>query len=253
MKLLVLSDLHLGHRSSRAERALLPLSRLAKQFDRVIVGGDAIESCGPEAVSSTASDWLARLNEALCAGKDGPLYLTGNHDPEISGDHYAYFEEPGLLAFHGDLVLQRSAPWIAQERILEERVQQALDRCEAKPGFDERVGLFRRTQIQYLRDYPLDLAHSGPLRYVGGHFFPPTRIFSVLHYWWKCPDRAAAFASDFEKPVKHVVFGHSHRAGHWRRKGFGLYNTGSFMPLSRPHAVVVNGARVEFTPLAEML
>lgn len=253
MKLLLLSDLHMGHRSSRAPGALDSLSRLAAHFDRVIVNGDALETCVARYDEDRVKAYQDRLKQALVGNEGPPQFITGNHDPDISSTHYLYIEEAQLLIFHGDFMGKRTAPWIQQERILEERLEKAFSVLDRPPTFDERVHLYRETQIQYLREYPLDLARPGALWYVASHLVPPTGVLAVLQYWRKSPDRIAVFASSFGKPVKHVVFGHTHRAGVWSRSGMTLYNTGSFMPLSRPHVVIVESTKVTFASLSEAM
>ena len=99
----------------------------------------------------------------------------------------------------------------------------------------------------------MDLSRGGTFRYVVGHLLPPTCLIAVLLYVLNGPRRVAAFASSFEKPVKHVAFGHTHRAGAWLRDGVHYYNTGSFMPLSRAHVISVKGEQVRFAALGEAL
>jgi hypothetical protein len=63
----------------------------------------------------------------------------------------------------------------------------------------------------------------------------------------------ARLAQTFDRPVKTTVVGHSHRGGEWSRFGVRVLNTGSFMPLSKPLAVIADGPHVSIQPLLPLL
>lgn len=252
MKTLILSDLHLGHRGSRAEASLDRLARVCAGFDRVIVGGDALDQFETPEELEPRRPQLECLRRVLQCRAGPPEFVTGNHDPAISDLHYAYLEEPGLLVCHGDYMLDRAAPWVSRDAIQEARFRAAVARLSKPLGFIERATLFRRVQIEVLREFSLGPRRHPGYLYVLKQLLPPTRALVLAHYMWHAPARMAKLAASFPRPVRHAVFGHSHRAGHWRLDGREIYNTGSFMPLSAPYAVVAEDDRVRYLPLAEL-
>jgi hypothetical protein len=82
--------------------------------------------------------------------------------------------------------------------------------------------------------------------------FPPTRGWRVWRYIQEAPLRAAAAARAFPRPVRHVAVGHTHCPGCWEISGVRVYNLGGFVPLTRPCALVVDGAEVLWKPLREL-
>ena len=95
--------------------------------------------------------------------------------------------------------------------------------------------------------------HENWFSYCWRQLSSPWRVLTILRYWQSAPFCVVVRARDFGRPVAHVAFGHTHRAGTWRRDGIAIYNTGSLMPFSQPYAIVVEGARVEWRPLEELL
>ncbi|MCK6473711.1 MAG: metallophosphoesterase [Planctomycetes bacterium] len=260
-KTLILSDLHLGHRASRAPRFLATLSRAAAGFDRVIVNGDAVDEYETHAPTEDARRLHAELTDILTCRGGAPEFLTGNHDPAISAQHHAYLEEPGLLVFHGDYANDRAVPWDERESGFAARYRAALE-SEASEGagngngggaldFAQRAALFRRVQVEFFAEHPEDRGESG-LVYLLRHVLPPSRVWLVWRYVQGAPEMVARAAREFPKPVKAVAFGHIHRAGRWAFDGVTVYNTGSYMPFSKPGALVVEGERVTAVPAAQL-
>jgi len=252
-KTLILSDLHLGHTASRAEAILDMLAGAVQPFDRVVINGDAVNCLDDEAGRAAAQPLLKRLDDVLTARNGPPFYITGNHDPAISETHHLYFEESGLLAFHGDFAGDNPAPWEphAVEFVL--RVREEVARRGSPVSFAERAVLFRRLQRELkVERYELR-ERTSRVAYVLRQLIPPTRPFVVLKYVLQAPARAAELALTFERPVRHVAFGHVHRPGRWMRGQLAVYNTGSFMPFSAPWALSVEGASVRFLPLSRVL
>lgn len=253
MKTLILSDLHLGHTASRAPGHLAGLARAAQAFDRVIVNGDAVNLLECDADRPGADAHLKQLTEALTGRQGPPVLLTGNHDPAVSDIHYQYLDEPGLLVFHGDFVLDRPAPWVVKGAEFSHALYRRLDAEPAAPGFARRAELFRALQREMtLEREELFECRSG-VSYVLRQFVPPTRLLTIAHYVLTSPGKAARLAESFAQPVRRVAFGHIHRGGQWRRHGLEVYNTGSFMPFSRAFVLEVEGAAVRLIPVAELL
>lgn len=254
-KTLILSDLHLGHRASRAPRFLAALGRAAAGFDRVIVNGDAVDEYETHAPGEDARRLHAELADILACRGGAPEFLTGNHDPAISAQHHAYLEEPGLLVFHGDYANDRAVPWDERESGFAARYRVALEAAVAESGsgldFERRAALFRRVQVEFFAEHPEDRGESG-LVYLLRHVLPPSKVWLVWRYVQSAPATVARAAREFPKPVKAVAFGHIHRAGRWDFDGVTVYNTGSYMPFSRPGVLVVEGDRVTAVPASAL-
>ena len=136
---------------------------------------------------------------------------------------------------------------------METRFRKALSTLKEDLTFAGRAQLFRNTQVDFYKDFPIHASSATPFRYFIDHLFPPTRLLWILHYNWHYPGWIESLVSHFPAPVRHVVFGHSHRGGRWQRGEVALYNTGSFMPYSRPWAVRVEGKGVTFFTLDALL
>ncbi|MCZ7645199.1 MAG: metallophosphoesterase family protein [Planctomycetota bacterium] len=255
MKVLILSDLHMGHPSSRVEASLDGLARLCARYDRVIVNGDGMDRWEQPDPTPASRGWLARLRAALTSRGGPPELVTGNHDPAVSETHYVYLTEPKLLAYHGDYMRDCSSPWLDFSPEFRRRLFAALESHGPARLFGARPAIFRRLQCELYLERPEIFEHRQfrPFRYLLFHATHPWRIASVAHYLLRMPVWVAGAAGQFDRPVEHVAVGHSHRPGRWRRAGVRVYNTGSFMPLSRPYAVEVEGAAVRHVPLAALL
>lgn len=254
MRALILSDFHAGHRSSRIEEALPLLSKAAGEFDQVFVNGDALERWEKENCTPEATAWRGRLTEALVARAGAPIFITGNHDPALSPHSWWYLEEARLLLFHGDVIGECSAPWRDGEERLRDKVRSLWTELGGEPGdFSARCEAFRREQCAFMNPWPFNGCEGAhPLRYVARNLFPPHRPLTIFSYRRRAPERVAALAARFHRPVEHVVFGHIHRPNHWRRHGMEVWNTGGFMPLSTPRPVVVEGRKVRSSSLSEL-
>ena len=85
MKVLVLSDLHLGARATRAPGRWDEIARVASEFDRVILNGDTLDRCYDDPRDDEKASELIADAKKYCASRNGPpKILSGNHDPVIS-------------------------------------------------------------------------------------------------------------------------------------------------------------------------
>jgi UDP-2,3-diacylglucosamine pyrophosphatase LpxH len=246
LRILVISDLHAGHRSSRAEEALPILSKLAGECDQVIVNGDALERWEKDDCEPSFAVWRERLVNALAAQQGPPVFITGNHDPAISDKDWFYDQDGRTLIFHGDFISDCSAPWRDGERELAARLRLVWSTRGGPPDeFAEHCALFRRTQREFMNPWPFT-RHGGydPLRYLARNLFPPWRPWTIVFYRLRAAERIRTLAEKFSRPTEHIVFGHIHWPGHWEKKGVSVWNTGSFMPFSKPSPVLVDGKKL---------
>ncbi len=255
MKILILSDLHLGSRASKAAANLDGIARVAAGFDRVILNGDTLDRCyGDPSGDERATRFIEDVRER-CASRNGPPeLLTGNHDPAISDAHWVYHEASATLIFHGDCVLDCTHPTKKDDQAMMARLRARWDELGGRPeDFSTLHQNYRQVQRQFL---PIINPYKKPktaLQYAMSLIFPPRRPFDILHYWMKAPERALKLARAFKQPLKAVVVGHTHKPGHWKIDGVDVYNTGSSMPLSGAFAFCIDNERVEHIRLERLV
>lgn len=255
MKLIVLSDLHLGSKASTAAGRLEGIQRVAAGFDRVILNGDTLDRCYLNPADDEGSTRLLAEARRRCAGRNGPPeLLTGNHDPAIGLTHWVYDEPSGTLVFHGDCVRDCTHPTKKEEQFMMAKLQARWEGLGGRPidfvTLHDNYREIQREQLPIINPYKKS---KTALQYAMSLIYPPRRPFDIIHYWMKAPERALKLALGFDRPIKRVVFGHTHRAGYWRKDGVELFNTGSYMPLSDAFAVTIEGEQVRHVPVKALV
>jgi len=254
MKTLILSDLHLGSDASSSRCALDDIRRLARQSDRVILNGDTLDRYEAIDCEPRAAGLIEEVTEA-CGSRNGPPeMIAGNHDPALSNEHWLYLEESRTLVFHGDCIADWTHPTRLADQILARRMAARWKELGGRPNtFTQLNSEYRSVQAAHALEHPPIRHQEGGLAYVLSILFPPKKPIDILKYWWKAPGLAAQIARTFERPVQNVVVGHSHHSGRWQIDGINVMNTGSFMPLSAPYAVLAEGPILTFQPLRTLL
>ncbi len=254
MKTLILSDLHLGTDTSCSKKYLDGLRGLARQFDRVILNGDTFDRFDPDQRCEGTRQLLRDVRDACTSRSGPPTMLTGNHDPFISDTHWVYLPQSATLVFHGDCIADCTHPTKPEEQTLAAAMAQQWIKLGGRPDrFLDLIDVHRRVQGQFLRENPPICEPRKVLRYLLAACFPPQRPLHVLRYWYRAPGAVGRLASTFDQPVRNAVFGHTHRPGRWQTGTVTVFNTGSFMPLSRPYAVICEGTNVHAQPLLPLL
>jgi UDP-2,3-diacylglucosamine pyrophosphatase LpxH len=253
MKVLILSDLHLGNPASKANGLMDGIARIARLHDRVILNGDTLDRYEDASRLPHVSRDLDAI-KAACTSRSGPPeILSGNHDPALSSVHWIYIKESKTLIFHGDCIADLTHPTDKDDNRLAAFVRKHWSTIGGRPTrFTELADTYRRLQGEHLRDNPRVEGYSAFV-YLARLLYPPRRAFDVLSYVYTAPYRAAELAGAHDDPVEHVIVGHTHRAGTWSHQGRTVMNTGSFMPLSQPSAVVIENHRPVRYPLARLI
>jgi predicted phosphodiesterase len=249
---LIVSDLHLGHRASRI-RHPEELGPLFKPFRTVIFNGDTAEMRNPEdrpLGRKLAADVGRVCHHAGCKA----IFITGNHDPTISSLDHLDLHSGALLVTHGDILFLGVAPWSRAAKPYRETHRQFLEQLgeDAYTNFEQRMLATKRTSIKLqMQEPPLTRAHKswGGLHTVLHQLWPPWRPFIILQAWWQTPGLTADLTHLFRPNARFTVIGHTHFPGVWRRGGRVVINTGSFLKYMTPFGVIIEGSRLEVRSL----
>jgi predicted phosphodiesterase len=243
---LILSDLHLGHRASHIDD-VSRLEPLIRPFRTAIFNGDTAElwhaSDRPFGRKLTAD--LARFcHHVGCKA----IFINGNHDPDISDVNHLDLHGGAFLVTHGDILFLGVAPWSkeanqylsAHRRILKDLGEDALG------SFEHQLLATKRASLELqMWESPANKASLPGLRLLACQFWPPTRPFKVIHAWWHTPSVAADLMKLFRPQAQVVLIGHTHYPGVWRRSGRIIVNTGSFLNYMSALAAIIEGERLE--------
>jgi UDP-2,3-diacylglucosamine pyrophosphatase LpxH len=254
MKALILSDLHLGSRASCFLDMLDDLRRIARDYDRVIFNGDTLDCYECPQRCEEQNSTIKLLTQACAARLGPPQFLSGNHDPALTPETFVYLAESATLIFHGDCISDLTHPTRVEDQKLAARLDAQWQQIGGRPAnFADLAREHRRVQAAFAVEHPPMREPKTVLGYLAAVVYPPQKPFHILSYWMRAPRLAASLGRAFGQPVKHVVFGHTHFAGRWQRLGIDVMNTGSYMPLSLPCAVVCDGPRVTFQRVSKLL
>jgi predicted phosphodiesterase len=222
----ILSDLHLFDARTLV-RDLRQLEPLLAGVETLVINGD---SCEMRRGATTAQ--VAAMREFFAMRVPEVIFVTGNHDPEISDRHELLLDGGRVWVTHGDIFLDDLTPWARQQPELRRQVQRLL---AADPGadygnLDVRIRIARAVARQET-EFPDRTSRnwSAHLRWLWHTFLPPRQPLAMLRSWRQLPARAAAMAAAQRPTAQVVVTGHVHFPGVWRKRGRPtVVNTGSF-------------------------
>jgi predicted phosphodiesterase len=244
--ILIISDLHLGHRGSRIDD-VSRLEALIQPFHTVIFNGDTAEvwyaADRPRGRKLTAD--LARLcHHVGCKA----IFVNGNHDPDISQVNHVDLRGGALLVTHGDILFLGVAPWskeakkylLVHRRFLKELGEDDLD------SFEHHLLATKRASLELqMWENPANRGSLPGLKLLALQAWPPTRPFKILRAWWQTPALAADLMKLFRPKGRVIIIGHTHYPGVWSRSGRIVINTGSFLNYMRAKAAIIEGERLE--------
>ena len=228
----ILSDLHYGHPAT-AIGDLRQITPLLEGVERVVFNGDSVEMRFVREYEQGAADF-ARL-QAFCAeaGTEG-VFLTGNHDPALTPLHHLDLHEGAVFVTHGDALFHGLSPWSREAEALKAAHSQCLADAGHPSALEPLLAAARKAALAIETLGPFAHHHAHAKTFAGfiRQIWPPWRPFKMIECWIQAPGWAAAFAEQHRPNAKCFLFGHTHRAGIWRRRGRTLINTGSFLPYS---------------------
>jgi predicted phosphodiesterase len=236
----ILSDLHMGREPWRASAEML--RPLWQGVDHLIINGDVAELLDPRYVDLAEQETL-RLQELCEADRVTLTLLAGNHDPDVTDQHFLFLAEQKILITHGDSVHPAIAPWCATAPLMQAAFEKAMAASPLQTHNDlaSRLAATKtaaRAKWEHVR---------------GGNFHMmglkrmlrrPMSFFEVLRYWHRFPDDAAAFVEKYAPQSSVLITGHTHKKGIWTRRGKTIINTGGFAFPTTPRRVVIEGTRI---------
>lgn len=221
----ILSDLHFRDAASRLRR-LEDLEPLLAGVDTLWLNGDTCDN--QSGMPSTA---VEEIRDFFRSRVPDVHFLTGNHDPDLSDEHWCATSDRRLCATHGDAFFADAVPWSRQHKILNTRIREAMTR---NPSLDDsrldgRLALHRIACTGLPRECdPEHNSHFHRLRRLASEFWPPRQPIAMIHAWHSLPDRVASVAPTWFPGAQVIVTGHVHFPKVWRRGELTIVNTGAF-------------------------
>ncbi len=230
----IVSDVHWRHSASLVRRAD-QLAPLAEGAGTVVFNGDTVEQQG----RARALEDAGRFRE-LCrkAGAEA-VFVSGNHDPEVSDRGWLELAGGCVLATHGDVLFPEIASWKRGRSELHAACER-LSRNESTESFDDLLRSVREACVRVIREGRCPEVGIGFARILARHGWPPVRPLRVLRCWAETGLRGASLAAHRGNGVRFVVMGHTHYPGVWHRNGCVVINTGSFFPVMGGSVVEVD-------------
>jgi predicted phosphodiesterase len=244
--ILILSDLHLGHRASRIKHPE-QLTPMLHGPGTVIFNGDTLEMRNPEdrLVGRKVAADLARICHQ--AGRKA-VFVNGNHDPTVSTINHLDLADGAVLVTHGDILFLGVAPWSRDAGHYLKKHRQILDRLgpDAYADFEKRLLASKRTSIELqMLEEPLTRGGSPGFHLFLRNCWPPWRPLMIIKAWCEVPGRAAQLGRVFRPEAKFIIVGHTHCPGAWAVPPRVIINTGSFVPYFGACAVIIESGRIE--------
>jgi len=226
------------------------LSQLLPLLDgttSLVLNGDTLDTRpGPYPQRTAAA--RAEVLQFFRAAGTPVTFLTGNHDPDLSGEHALELAGGQLLVTHGDILFEDVVPWSRDAPAIRRKISAALT-AVAPGGHAPLEGLLLAYRAVAADTPQLHQSETNLLRYAfrlaGDTVWPPQRSLNILRAWREAPGKAAALASAHRPKARFIAIGHTHRPGVWRTSsGVVVVNTGSFCRPFGPMAADVSPDRI---------
>ena len=239
----ILSDLHVYDARTQI-RDLRQLEPLLAGVQTLVINGD---SC--EMRRGVAMPDVARLQGFFRERVPEVVFVTGNHDPDISDTHELMLAAGRVWVTHGDVCFDDLTPWSRKRPALRRVVQELLasDPASDYHGLGTRFRIAREAaRIVGPEIDPTDTRFRAQLVRFWDTFFPPRQVLAMLQAWRELPALAATLAVAQRSSAQVIVMGHVHFPGVWvRPPGPTVINTGSFFSPLGGHLVDLSGDQVQ--------
>jgi predicted phosphodiesterase len=246
VRLRIVSDLHYAETGSRVHD-LAALEPLFDDARHVVFNGDSVETRFLDIDPHTVAH-KTQFDAFVAAHADRLTLITGNHDPDISERHYLDLEGGAVFVTHGDTMFPEMAPWGWEAKYFRAEQERRLAKLpeSVREEWDTRLRVCKEA-ILAIRDlsprFPGPSSH--PWRRRLRFLVAIRRVDSILHAWWRAPDRAARLAETYRPAARVVIVGHTHKRGVWRVRERTIINTGSWLPVLGPMAADFVDRRIE--------
>ena len=237
----ILSDLHLAHPGSRITE-VAQLRPLLEGARTVLFNGDTFE-LRKKALVPRALECRAEL-EAMCAELGAePVFMTGNHDPQITDHHYFDLCGGEVFLTHGDILYEDVSPWskliVDMHRVLDEI------RAEYPPDYLDDLDLRLKAAKRIAAETKIRAApKAGALakfKTIAMEMWPPKRPLAILKAWCEAHRLAHGIRDQFRPEARFIITGHTHRAGINETGGKISINTGAFLPMAKSLTIRIDG------------
>ena len=239
----IISDLHLFDARTQV-RDLRQIAPLLAGVQTFVLNGD---TCEMRAGVTPAQ--LAELRAFFTASVPEVVFITGNHDPDISDVHEILAARDRVWILHGDVCLPGLTPWSRKADGIQLRLERHL---AAEPDADwSRLDVrFRIARVVAREEtyFPDRTTRSwrAHVAWIWDTLFPPLQVIAMLRSWRDLPGLAAELAQAQRPTAQVVVTGHVHFPGVWHpASGPVVVNTGSFFRPLGGNLVDVYADRVE--------
>ena len=251
----LISDLHLGHEVSTIQ-SISQLAPLLEGIQTLILNGDTFEARLPSFIERSRR-MLGELQSMAAERNVDLVMLNGNHDPSQWPLDWLDLANGGVFITHGHVLLRLISPWSAKLRYCRDAMEEIAKEYSASDlkSLEKRFELTRRwseamiaTEVRQ-RGTGLSAKLAMALR----ELWPPSRPWNVAKVWTRLPYIAGKFADEFRPAAKVMLFGHTHRAAWWRKRGRLLVNTGGFISFAGalavdfPHEFEIHLKRIELS------
>lgn len=221
----VISDVHYQDPASWIQD-MPQLEPLLQGVDRLIVNGDLLDT----QILSDPAPTVSALKSFLAARVPQVVYITGNHDPDISDVHELGLAQDSIWITHGDVFFDDIAPWGRPVVELRRRIRALAGDLSPEQfrQLETRFRIFRQVTLKLPREHNPDARNfAAKCLRIFRAVFPPTRVLTMMRVWREMPDIAARYAREQRPRAKIILTGHTHFHGVWKRDRHVIVNTGS--------------------------
>lgn len=222
---LILSDLHLGHKASSIDdvSALEPLLRGA---GTLLLNGDTWQELAREFRDDGQRLW--KDLQSLCRRMEIDIItLPGNHDPGNRDADYIALADGKIIIMHGDTVFPEVAPWSRMAIQKKDELRELISRYPQDTR-EQRFALAKKV-AQFL--VPPYYPHSRNIfARIWDAVTPPGRAWRMIRAWATMVRETRQFAKRYFPDAAIILCGHFHRSGIWDEQLPVVINSGSFMP-----------------------
>lgn len=228
----IVSDLHLGNPNSLLKNvdALAPVIEGARTM---VFNGDTRED-RIMTVRGQAEKSYGRLVELCNTLGAAPVFLCGNHDPEISPHQYLDLCGGRVFITHGDLLFPSVTPWSREIDGIRDDIERINEAYGAAAETSLDLAVQRLCEVRSRVSVELVRASGGSrienLLVTLGELWPPRRLLNIVSIWRQTPALARAFLRVHRPDVECMIIGHTHRRQLATNRSPFVVNTGAFAP-----------------------